>query len=128
MIQINLQLHTWYSCYVYRSYRCVGLQSDILLSSADFTNLHPGIGTCKCHLLWGEFSMCALCCSYSQSFTMKVSRATRYLSLLGEQRRHDMRGLLYTWPVGVKQKYYPGNLYSAGYYIVCLCGYDKFVG
>ena len=43
------------------------------LSSVDFTIYTPGIGTLSYTAsspIWGEFSICALCCSYSQSLQL----------------------------------------------------------
>ena len=52
------------------------------LSSADFTiyTLVMELFLIQSHLLWGEFSICALCCSYSQSlqFSFLVPPGTHH--------------------------------------------------
>ena len=55
---------------------------DIPVGSADCTIYTPGIRThsLQSHLLWGQFSICALCCSYSQSlqFSFLVPPGTHH--------------------------------------------------
>ena len=58
-----------------------------------FTPLVLELFLIQSHLLWGEFSICALCCSYSQSLQFSFLVPPGTTSLPGGQRRRDMRGL-----------------------------------
>ena len=69
---------------------------DILVGSADCSIYTPGIGTHSfTHLLWGEFSIQHLSTllQLQPIITIQLSCSTRYPSLLGGQRRRDMKGL-----------------------------------
>ena len=76
---------------------CVySLISPWVQQSSQFTTLVLKFALMQPHLLWGEFKICSLCCSYSQYITIQRSRSTRYPSLLGGQKQHCMKGLLDT--------------------------------
>ena len=66
------------------------LISHRVQQTSQFTSLVLELSLVRSHLLWGEFS--AIFCSYSHS-QFSIVRSTRYPSLLGGQRRHDMKGL-----------------------------------
>ena len=84
--------------------KCKCLQSYIPLNSTDFTIYTSGIGTLsliQCHLLWGEFSFCTLCCSYSHHYNLAFSFHQVPITA-GWTEGVWYEGLaqqLYTWPV-----------------------------
>ena len=74
-------------------YKCVCLQSDIPLSSADFTIDTNGIGTLS--LLYGLISSGENPAHFLllMPFTILYFYSTRYPSLLGGQRQYEIRSL-----------------------------------
>ena len=74
-----------------RHLRCVIVQQTL-----QFTPLVLELSLIQSHLLWGEFSACS---AADALHNFSNFHSTRYPSLLGGQRRHDMRGFaqhLYT--------------------------------